>query len=422
MRLFRVQYICLLTVFYGFFNFVMLCFYVKHLRDTADDDDKRRLSRIVTEVCASITSRLNVFLAETSDSGGRAAWKIPRIQNVLEHEFLHFPDRKWLESYRISKDMFEQLTHDLRSLQRQVTRLRSPVPVRTVVAMLLKRLGKGLDYREIGDKFGVGASTACIKVNEAMKFLVSSKMHIISKIQRGIYFKRIQRKWNFPQCLGAIDGTHIPIKAPLVHHADFYNGKCFHSVILQGVCDSQCCFTNVFAGWPGRAHDSRVFGRSQIGNLITEGRLIPDDSNLRRVIDNHVIEPFLIGDPAYPISKNLMKNYPGSNLTSEKEHFNYRLSRARIQIERAFGRLKGRWRCLLKALECELDKVVLHATTACILHNMCEERKECYLEEWNRLGEDEIGDLPRPDPLNDDDADSNSNIIRNILAHFLYND
>lgn len=117
-----------------------------------------------------------------------------------------------------------------------------------------------------------------------------------------------------------------------------------------------------------------------------------------------------------------MKNYPGSNLTPEKEHFNYRLSRARIQIERAFGRLKGRWRCLLKALEFELDKVVLHATTACILHNMCEERKECYLEEWNRLGEDEIGDLPRPDPLNDDDADSNSNIIRNILAHFLYND
>ena len=278
MRLFRVQYICLLTVFYGFFNFVMLCFYTKHLRDTADDDDKRRLSRIVMEVCASITSRLNVFLAETSDSGGRAAWKIPRIQNVLEHEFLHFPDRKWLESYRISKDMFEQLTHDLRSLQRQVTRLRSPVPVRTVVAMLLKRLGKGLDYREIGDKFGVGASTACIKVNEAMKLLVSSKMHIISKIQRGIDFKRIingfQRKWNFPQCLGAIDGTHIPIKAPLVHHADYYNRKCFHSVILQGVCGSQCCFTDVFAGWPGRAHDSRVFGRSQIGNLITEERLM----------------------------------------------------------------------------------------------------------------------------------------------------
>ena len=26
-------------------------------------------------------------------------------------------------------------------------------------------LGKGLDYREVGGKFGVGASTACEKVN-----------------------------------------------------------------------------------------------------------------------------------------------------------------------------------------------------------------------------------------------------------------
>ena len=99
----------------------------------------------------------------------------------MEHEFLHFPDRKWLESYRVSKDMFEQL---MRSLQRQVTRLRKPVAVKTVVTMLVKRIGKGLDYREIGDNFGIGTSTACMKVNKAMKLLVSSKMHVISKLQR----------------------------------------------------------------------------------------------------------------------------------------------------------------------------------------------------------------------------------------------
>ena len=52
---------------------------------------------------------------------------------------------------------------------------------------------------------------------------------------------------------------------------------------------------------------------------------------------------------------------------------------------------------------------------------MCEERRECYLEERHRLGEDEIGDLPRPDLLNDDDADDNAYIIRNALARYLYN-
>ena len=33
--------------------------------------------------------------------------------------------------------------------------------------MLLKRIGKGLDYREIGDKFGIGTSTACMKVKHS---------------------------------------------------------------------------------------------------------------------------------------------------------------------------------------------------------------------------------------------------------------
>ena len=292
-----------------------------------DVDDRRRLARIVTETCTAITKRIQVFLADRNEIPGRAVWQIPRIENVLEHEFTHFNDRKWLESYRISKEMFEQLACDLQGLQRQVTRLRKPVPIKTVVAMLLKRIGKGMDYREIGDKFGIGASTACKKVNEAMHFLVHSKLHIISKLQRGIDFQTIingfQRKWNFPQCLGAIDGTHIPIKAPIIHHADYFNRKSFHSVILQVVCDSQCCFTDVFAGWPDRAHDSRVFARSQVGKMITEGRLIPNDVNLSRVIDNHIIEPFLIGDPAYPLSRHLMKNYPGLNLTPDKEYFNY---------------------------------------------------------------------------------------------------
>lgn len=48
--------------------------------------------------------------------------------------------------------------------------------------MLFKCIGKGLDYREIGDKFGIGIFIVCMKVNEVMKFLVSFKMYIIRKL------------------------------------------------------------------------------------------------------------------------------------------------------------------------------------------------------------------------------------------------
>lgn len=72
-------------------------------------------------------------------------------------------------------------------------------------------------------------------------------------------------------------------------------------------------------------------------------------------------------------------------------------------------------------LDCDFDKVVFYVIIVCILYNICEERKECYFEEWNRLGEDEIGDLLRFDLLNDDDVDDNVNIIRNVLVRYLYN-
>ena len=60
MRAFGVQYIRLIIAFYGFFTFFMLCFYVKHLRDQMDYDDRRRLAQIVTETCAAISRRLKV--------------------------------------------------------------------------------------------------------------------------------------------------------------------------------------------------------------------------------------------------------------------------------------------------------------------------------------------------------------------------
>ena len=70
-----------------------------------------------------------------------------------------------------------------------------------------------------------------------------------------------------------------------------------------------------------------------------------------------------------------------------------RLNFARVQIQRAYGRLK-------RKMNCDLDEVLLHIASACILHDMCEERKECYLEERNRRGEDE----GLSQPLNDDDT------------------
>ena len=52
----------------------------------------------------------------------------------------------------------------------------------------------------------------------------------------------------------------------------------------------------------------------------------------------HNITTFIIDDSAYPLLSWLMKPYAESvGITEEQRKFNYRLSKARIVIENAFG-------------------------------------------------------------------------------------
>jgi len=75
--------------------------------------------------------------------------------------------------------------------------------------------------------------------------------------------------------------------------------------------------------------------------------------------------------------------YNNGHLTSSAKDFNYRLSRARIVIENAFGRLKGRWRCLLKRNDTNLHYLPNVIAACATLHNMCEIHKEHFNEEWH---------------------------------------
>ncbi|KAG0443245.1 hypothetical protein HPB47_015132 [Ixodes persulcatus] len=44
----------------------------------------------------------------------------------------------------------------------------------------------------------------------------------------------------------------------------YYNRSKFHSIVLQGICDDQNRFIDVYIGFPGSAHDARILKESPV--------------------------------------------------------------------------------------------------------------------------------------------------------------
>jgi hypothetical protein len=60
----------------------------------------------------------------------------------------------------------------------------------------------------------------------------------------------------------------------------------------------------------------------------------------------------------------------------------------RIGVERAFGRLKNRWRIILHHLYCvNLDRICKIIHGCCILHNICIDAGDLWLD-WEEVGDD----------------------------------
>ncbi|XP_008189338.1 uncharacterized protein LOC103311487, partial [Acyrthosiphon pisum] len=126
-------------------------------------------------------------------------------------------------------------------------------------------------------------------------------------------------KTNFPNCLGAIDGKHIQCKNPSNSGSFFFNYKKFVSVVLMAIAD---------VGSYGREGDSNIFKECPFGKMFYEKKLnLPEPNPLPNTNNNPQTFVF-IGDEAFALHTNLLRPYPGRNLTDTRRVFNYRLSRA----------------------------------------------------------------------------------------------
>ena len=83
------------------------------------------------------------------------------------------------------------------------------------------------------------------------------------------------------------------------------------------------------------------------------------------------------------------------------------MSSAGVTVEREFGILKARWRCLLKCLDNRIKNVTAVIMICCILHNICQMRKDEYIDKDGMLDE-----ILRKERLEDEIGDKNMMLIQ----------
>ena len=211
--------------------------------------------------------------------------------------------------------------------------------------------------------------------------------------------------------IGAIDGCHIPIKAPRQNQDVYINRKGFHSIVLQAICNHKLVFTDCFVGWPGSTHDARVLRRSDIYTRLTEGRetMLYDNS-------------YIIGDSAYPLKRWLMTPFrDNGRLSSKQKNYNFLHSSTRMVIEKSFALLKGRFR-RLKYVDIDLIADVSDLVMACCtLHNVCLATDE-EIEDMIDEGRDEECQhhAGYEDPVDHGETRSDGVVKRNEIMEYLW--
>ncbi|KAL4126733.1 hypothetical protein QTP88_010942 [Uroleucon formosanum] len=235
-------------------------------------------------------------------------------------------------------------------------------------------LATGMAFRQLALSFRISKSTVSTIVIEVCKAIWKNlkEKHLPTPTieQLKNIEKKFYEKWNYPNCIGSIDGKHIRVRCPKNSGSMFFNYKQYYSIVLMAIADANYKFIMVDVGGYGKNSDGGILCASNIYQC-PENEILKIPSE-KKFPNSNVIAPHVfIGDEAFPLRSYLMRPFPRHQLQdADKMYYNYRHARARMTIECAFGIASSKFRILLKAIETKIENVDHIVKSICILHNI----------------------------------------------------
>ena len=322
-----------------------------------------------------------------------AKWYVKPRSTCWFDEYLfniYTPDM-FYDILRMRRTTFDRLVNNLRPLiQGQHTHWREPIAVEKKVVVTLFKLMHGVSIPLVANKAAIGKSMVHQILRQVCSAISTNFAHHIAW-PAGRRLARVtsafQTKQWFPNCIGAIDGSHVYIQAPpnSIVAADHRNRYKSFSILLQGVVDTKCYFTSVNIGPPGSLHDSAHFKSSELYRRVEEGTMSGFHDDPMTWPAALPFPPYIVADRGYPLLSwciTPFKTGPmGQPLTAEEAWFNRKHSSTRMSVERGFGILKARFKEIGSKTSLKLDFVPTVVHTCCILHNILLASKDRTLDQ-----------------------------------------
>lgn len=285
-----------------------------------------------------------------------------RIFRDRLHPLDAYNDREIIRRYRLSRplilELYDEIAHEI-----EPQSLRShAIPGILKLFCVLRFCATGTFQAVIGDSIGIHKSSVSRIVARVTTALSTLRNEYIKFPVREADMARTKQRFydiaQFPRVIGAIDGTLINIKKPTENENLFISRKGVHCLNVLAVCSSDLLFTYIVAKFPGANNDSFIWNYCNLQERFEAG----DFRN-----------SLLLGDSGYALSRYLLT--PVQHPTSQaEEQYNASHKQTRQVIERSFGLLKQRFRCLDRSggyLTYEPGKCCKIVVTCCILHNIC---------------------------------------------------
>ncbi|XP_041421118.1 putative nuclease HARBI1 [Xenopus laevis] len=244
------------------------------------------------------------------------------------------------ELFRLNRQailaLYTCIAHDLEPL----TGRSQAIPGIVKLLAVLNFLATGNFQPSVARVIGISRSTFSRLLKPVLRAIVQHSPKFVcfpstpeqwQEVKSGFY-----NLGGMPNCIGAIDCTHILLTPPHATEEQFRNRKHTHSLNVQVVCDSHQRIMSIHSGFPGSCHDSYILRQSALFDRFQLG-LMP--------------EGWLVGDAGYGSKPWLL--IPVSNPRTPAEvKFNTAHIKTRGVIERTFGVLKSTFRCLSKSGGC----------------------------------------------------------------------